>query len=104
MTGPKYPEIETVPEVERLPSSSSFKDKFNSYKQYLTSKHGWFGDYVSPYQELLLICVQDYLFLITPNLPLMKKVDRRAPFYALNSTLPVVLALLLGYLLVYGAS
>jgi hypothetical protein len=37
------------------------------------------------------------MFLITPNLPFMKKVDRRAPFYGLNSKLPIVLALILGY-------
>lgn len=37
------------------------------------------------------------MFLFTPNLPFMKKKDRRAPFYGLNSDLPILLALLLGY-------
>jgi len=37
------------------------------------------------------------MFLITPNLPFMKKKDRRAPFYGLHSNLPIFLALILGY-------
>ena len=36
--------------------------------------------------------------MITPNLPFMKKKDRRAPFYGLDSNLPIFLALILGYL------
>jgi len=37
------------------------------------------------------------MFLLTPNLPFMKKKDRRAPFYGLNSKLPILLALILGF-------
>lgn len=37
------------------------------------------------------------MFLITPNLPFMKKKDRRAPFYGLHSNLPIFLAFILGY-------
>jgi uric acid-xanthine permease len=37
------------------------------------------------------------MFLITPNLPFMKKKDRRAPFYGLNSNLPIFLAFILGF-------
>jgi len=36
------------------------------------------------------------MFLITPNLPFMKKKDRRAPFYGLNTNLPILLAFILG--------
>jgi uric acid-xanthine permease len=43
--------------------------------------------------------VQDYMFLITPNLPFMRKRDRRAPFYGLNSDLPILLAVILGFVL-----
>ena len=37
------------------------------------------------------------MFLITPNLPFMKKKDRRAPFYGLNTNLPILLAFILGF-------
>jgi len=39
----------------------------------------------------------DYAFLFTPNLPLMRKSRRPAPFFGLNEDMPVVLALLLGF-------
>lgn len=36
-------------------------------------------------------------FLFKPNLPFMKKSTRRAPFFGLQDSMPVVLALLLGF-------
>lgn len=39
----------------------------------------------------------DYAFLFKPNLPFFKKTRRAAPFFGLNDTMPVVLALLLGF-------
>ena len=39
----------------------------------------------------------DYAFLFKPNLPFFKKTRRAAPFFGLNDSMPVVLALLLGF-------
>lgn len=39
----------------------------------------------------------DYAFLFKPNLPFMEKSRRPAPFFALDDTMPLVLALLLGF-------
>ena len=39
----------------------------------------------------------DYAFLFKPNLPFMQKSRRAAPFFALNDSMPVLLALLLGF-------
>jgi len=36
-------------------------------------------------------------FLFKPNLPFMKKARRQAPFFGLHDSMPVVLALLLGF-------
>lgn len=44
-----------------------------------------------------LIGTYDYAFLFKPNLPFMKKSTRRAPFFGLQDSMPVVLALLLGF-------
>ncbi|CAL3965149.1 unnamed protein product [Diplocarpon coronariae] len=49
-----------------------------------TSKQGLIGSY-------------DYVFLFKPNLPFMKKSTRKAPFFGLQDSIPVVLALLLGF-------
>lgn len=54
-------------------------------KYYLTSRHGWIGDY-------------DYLYLITPSIwPFNQQYqDRLPPFYGLNDEVPILLTLLLG--------
>lgn len=44
-----------------------------------------------------LIGEYDYAFLFKPNLPFMKKERRAAPFFSLNESMPVFLALLLGF-------
>lgn len=44
-----------------------------------------------------LIGDYDYAFLFKPNLPFMKKERRAAPFFGLNDSIPVFLALLLGF-------
>ena len=44
-----------------------------------------------------LIGDYDYAFLFRPNLPFMKKTKRAAPFFGLNDSMPVFLALLLGF-------
>jgi hypothetical protein len=45
MTEAKYPAMELIPAIEPL-QKPSFKEKLASYKQYLTSKEGWIGEYV----------------------------------------------------------
>ncbi|RMZ79242.1 hypothetical protein DV737_g3499, partial [Chaetothyriales sp. CBS 132003] len=50
----------------------------------LTTREGLVGDY-------------DYAFLFTPNIPFIKKSKQSAPFFALNDSMPVLLALLLGF-------
>ncbi|TVY49464.1 Purine permease [Lachnellula occidentalis] len=44
-----------------------------------------------------LIGTYDYAFLFKPNLPFIKKSKRRAPFFGLQDSMPVVLSLLLGF-------
>lgn len=39
----------------------------------------------------------DYVFLFKPKLPFMKNERRAAPFFGLNQSMPIVLALLLGF-------
>lgn len=39
----------------------------------------------------------DYAFLFRPTLPFMRRPHRAAPFFSLNSSLPLLLALLLGF-------
>jgi hypothetical protein len=45
MTSQKYPELETVPNIQPL-RQPTFKEKLASYKRYWTTKEGWIGDYV----------------------------------------------------------
>jgi xanthine/uracil permease len=44
-----------------------------------------------------LIGDYDYAFLFKPNIPFMKKERRAAPFFGLNDSMPVLLAVLLGF-------
>jgi hypothetical protein len=44
-TEPKYPELDTVPNIEPL-QKPSFKETLASYKTYWTTREGWIGDYV----------------------------------------------------------
>lgn len=54
-------------------------------KNKLTTREGLIGDY-------------DYAFLFTPKLPFMKRrEDEPSTFFALNSSLPLLLAILLGF-------
>ena len=39
----------------------------------------------------------DYAFLFKPNLPFLRRAKRAAPFFGLNESMPVVLALILGF-------
>lgn len=71
-TDPKRPFMDRVRDMPRR----AFKS--------LTTREGLVGDY-------------DYAFLFKPNLPFMKKSRRAAPFFGLNDSMPVLLALLLGF-------
>jgi len=70
------------------PSSLSIRDRFASYKQKATTRHGWLGNY-------------DYAWLCAPSLPFTvgkqsKSKRRMPPFYALDSELPLLLAITCG--------
>lgn len=62
----------------------SFAEKTRRLGKAFTTKDGLIGDY-------------DYAFLFKPQLPFMKREVRAAPFFALNSSMPVILAMLLGF-------
>lgn len=62
----------------------SFAEKTRRLAKAFTTKDGLIGDY-------------DYAFLFKPQLPFMKREIRAAPFFALNSSMPVILAMLLGF-------
>ena len=64
---------------------NSWASKLRYARYYLTSRHGWIGDY-------------DYLYLITPSIwPFNKRYgDRPPPFYGLNDEVPILLTILLG--------
>ncbi|KAF2260756.1 Xanthine/uracil permease [Lojkania enalia] len=62
----------------------SWGDKCRRFVKAFTTKEGLIGSY-------------DYAFLFKPNLPFLKKERRAAPFFALNDSMPVLLALLLGF-------
>lgn len=57
--------------------------RLRSVARAFTTRDGLMGDY-------------DYGFLFRPNLPLMRKSNRRSPFFGLNDRMPVALAVLLG--------
>lgn len=62
----------------------SMSEKGRRLFKAFTTKQGLIGDY-------------DYAFLFKPRLPFMKQERRAAPFFGLNDSIPVVLALLLGF-------
>ncbi|KAL6244832.1 hypothetical protein RBB50_008360 [Rhinocladiella similis] len=59
-------------------------DRLNVVRKTFFTKQGLVGNY-------------DYVFLFRPNIPFMKKPRRASPFFGLNDSMPVVLALLLGF-------
>ena len=63
---------------------STFSGKAKRFAKAFTTKDGLIGTY-------------DYAFLFTPNIPFMKRQRRAAPFFGLNQSMPVFLALLLGF-------
>ncbi|KAI1372376.1 Xanthine/uracil permease [Hypoxylon crocopeplum] len=61
----------------------TMSSRLNGFKKTFFTKQGILGDY-------------DYVFLLKPNLPFMKKSRQASPFFGLNDKMPVVLALVLG--------
>lgn len=61
----------------------TWSDKGRAAVKAFTTKDGLIGNY-------------DYAFLFKPNLPFMTRSKRAAPFFGLNESMPVLLALLLG--------
>lgn len=59
-------------------------DRLNRVRKAFFTKRGLVGDY-------------DYAFLFRPNIPFVKKTRRASPFFGLNDSMPIVLALLLGF-------
>ena len=62
----------------------SWSDRGKRVVRALTTKDGLIGNY-------------DYAFLFTPNIPFLKRQRRAAPFFSLNQSMPVLLAVLLGF-------
>lgn len=66
---------------------SSLRTQVSKVRQKVTTRHGWFGDY-------------NYAWLCTPTLPFhfgkTKPRRRMPPFYALDSELPLLLAMTCG--------
>ncbi|TEB33815.1 xanthine/uracil permease [Coprinellus micaceus] len=71
-------------EVPRASNLSRVKDSLVHFKEKVTTKEGWVGDY-------------DYAWLCKPTLPfLAKKGNQMPPFYGLNDDLPLLLAITSG--------
>ncbi|KIX05861.1 uncharacterized protein Z518_03834 [Rhinocladiella mackenziei CBS 650.93] len=75
-------------EADRIGPNMSPKqtlaDRANRVRKTFFTKQGLIGNY-------------DYGFLFRPNIPFLKKPRRASPFFGLNDTMPVILALLLGF-------
>ncbi|KIW72822.1 hypothetical protein PV04_00992 [Phialophora macrospora] len=74
-------------EADSLPHMGPKKtlaDRANSLRKTFFTKRGLIGDY-------------DYAFLFRPNIPFLPKSRRASPFFGLNDSMPLVLALLLGF-------
>jgi uric acid-xanthine permease len=65
-------------------SRRSLPELMSRAKKKFTTRDGIVGHY-------------DYAFLFKPNLPFMKKSDQTSPFFGLNDSMPLLLALLLGF-------
>ncbi|KIV90480.1 hypothetical protein, variant 1 [Exophiala mesophila] len=59
-------------------------DRANRVRKAFFTKEGLIGNY-------------DYAFLFRPNIPFLKKARRASPFFGLHDSMPVFLALLLGF-------
>jgi hypothetical protein len=72
--------VETTPAYER----KTMSERLQSLKHSVTTKDGWLGDY-------------DYGFLCMPRIPFLTKRTNTPPFFGLNTNLPILLAIFLGF-------
>lgn len=72
--------VETAPAYER----KTMNERLQSFKHSVTTKDGWLGDY-------------DYGFLCMPRIPFLAKRTNTPPFFGLNTNLPILLAIFLGF-------
>ncbi|CAO3686342.1 unnamed protein product [Umbelopsis vinacea] len=70
--------------VETAYERKSMSTRLSNLKQTLTTKDGWLGDY-------------DYGFLCMPKIPFLTKRTNTPPFFGLNTNLPILLAIFLGF-------
>lgn len=72
--------VETAPAYER----KTMSERLQSIKHAVSTKDGWLGDY-------------DYGFLCMPRIPFLTKRTNTPPFFGLNTNLPILLAIFLGF-------
>ncbi|KAI9284066.1 permease family-domain-containing protein [Umbelopsis sp. AD052] len=72
--------VENSPAYER----KTMSERFQSLKHSVTTRDGWLGDY-------------DYGFLCMPRIPFLTKRTNTPPFFGLNTNLPILLAIFLGF-------
>lgn len=70
--------------VETAYERKSMSTRLSNLKHTLTTKDGWLGDY-------------DYGFLCMPKIPFLTKRTNTPPFFGLNTNLPILLAIFLGF-------
>jgi uric acid-xanthine permease len=83
-------------------SQKALRQKLEKYKQKVTTKDGWLGDYDYAWYGYSPLYMQkkrndDRVRLCTPSLPCLPRKDRRQPpFYGLDQDLPLLLAITCG--------
>lgn len=70
--------------LPRMSEKKTLADRTNHLRKTFFTKNGLIGDY-------------DYAFLFRPNLPFLAKSRRASPFFGLDDSMPLVLAMLLGF-------
>lgn len=67
-----------------MPDAATFRRMVKKSWRKWTTKEGLLGDY-------------DYLYLFLPDIPFKSKVPKTQPFFGLNSSMPIVLGIILGF-------
>ncbi|CAM0141896.1 hypothetical protein VKS41_004401 [Umbelopsis sp. WA50703] len=70
--------------VDSAYEKKSMSSRFSGLQHILTTKDGWLGDY-------------DYGYLCMPRIPFLSKKSNTPPFFGLNLSLPILLAVFLGF-------
>ena len=100
------PKVESGHQLESTsPRTSPIRQTLKKYKQKVTTKEGWLGDYnyawygsIQSFSTSSIHSSKINIFrLCTPSLPCLYRNDKRQPpFYALNQELPLLLAITCG--------